>query len=123
MIMLGETCKPECLDSGFVQGIGGLADADATVAVNGNPAFMVGHAVPSAPNPDDLAYFFGSDDFDNSMGGGFAELEVSATMSDGTNDIVSVVTNKVFVPPANETYAYDADGNQTLVTTGTGCCY
>ena len=26
----------------------------------------------------------------------------------------------VFLPPANETYAYDADGNQTLVTTGTG---
>ena len=28
--------------------------------------------------------------------------------------------NRVFVPPANEAYAYDADGNQTLVTTGTG---
>ena len=52
--------------------------------------------------------------------GGFAELEVSATKSDGTNDFVSVATNRVFVPPANETYAYDADGNQTLVTTGTG---
>ena len=83
----------------------GLADADATVAVNGNPAYMVGRAVPSAPNPDDLAYFFGSDDFDNSNSGGFADLEVSAAISDGTNDLVSVVTNKVFVPPANETYA------------------
>ena len=98
----------------------GLADAAATVAVNGNPAYMVGRAAPSAPNPDDLAYFFGSDDFDNSAGGGFAELEVAATMSDGINDLVSVVTNRVFVPPANEAYAYDADGNQTLVTTGTG---
>jgi RHS repeat-associated protein len=68
----------------------------------------------------DLAYFFGSDDFDNSAGGGFAELEISATVNTGTNDLVSVVTNKVFVPPANEAYAYDADGNQTLVTTGTG---
>ncbi|MBQ3342228.1 MAG: hypothetical protein IJG84_10065, partial [Kiritimatiellae bacterium] len=57
---------------------------------------------------------------DNSNSGGFADLEVSAAISDGTNDLVSVVTNKVFVPPANETYAYDADGNQTLVTTGTG---
>ena len=98
----------------------GFADADATVAVNGNPAYMVGRAVPSAPNPDDLAYFFGSDDFDNSNCGGFAELEVSAVVSDGTNDLVSVTTNRVFVPSANETYAYDADGNQTLVTTGTG---
>ena len=91
----------------------GLADADATVAVNGNPAYMVGRAAPSAPNPDDLAYFFGSDDFDNSAGGGFAELEVSATVSNGTNDFVSVSTNRVFVPPANEAYAYDADGNMT----------
>ena len=33
---------------------------------------------------------------------------------------VEAVANRVFVPPANETYAYDADGNQTLVTTGTG---
>ena len=90
----------------------GIADADATVAVNGNPAYALAN--------DDLAYFFGSDDFDNSSGGGFASLEVSATMSDGTNDFVSVSTNRVFVPPANETYAYDADGNQTLVTTGTG---
>ena len=68
----------------------------------------------------DLAYFFGSDDFDNSTGGGLASLEVSAASSDGTNDLVSVVTNRVFVPPANEAYAYDADGNQTLVTTSTG---
>ena len=89
-----------------------LAAADAAVTVNGNPAYALA--------TDDLAYFFGSDDFDNSAGGGFAELEVSATMSDGTNDLVSVVTNRVFVPSANETYAYDADGNQTLVTTGTG---
>ena len=98
----------------------GLAVADATVAVHGNAAYMVGRAVPRAPNPDDLAYFFGSDDFDNSTGGGFASLEVSATVNTGTNDLVSVVTNCVFVPSANETYAYDADGNQTLVTTGTG---
>ena len=90
----------------------GLADADATVAVNGNLAYALASG--------DLAYFFGSDDFDNSAGGGFAELEVSAAISDGTNDLFSVATNRVFVPPANETYAYDADGNQTFVTTGTG---
>ena len=77
---------------------------------------MVGRVVPNAPS----AYFFGSDDFDNSTGGGFAELEVSAVVNAATNDFVSVATNRVFVPPANETYAYDADGNQTLVTTGTG---
>ena len=90
----------------------GLANADATVTVNGNLAYALA--------TDDIAYFFGSDDFDNSVAGGFAELEVSAVVSDGTNDFVSIATNRVFVPPANETYAYDADGNQTLVTTGTG---
>ena len=83
----------------------GLVDADATVAVNGNPAYALASG--------DLAYFFGSDDFDNSATGGFAELEVSATISDATNDLVSVATNRVFVPSANETYAYDADGNMT----------
>ncbi len=98
----------------------GLAAADAAVAVNGNPAYMVGRAAPSAPNPDDLAYFFGSDDFDNSATGGFAELEVSAVVSGGTNEFVSAATNRVFVSPANGTCPYDADGNQTLVTTGTG---
>ena len=83
----------------------GLADADATVAVNGNPAFMVGCAAGgprSVAANEETAYFFGSDDFDNSATGGFAELEVSATKSDGTNDLVSVVTNKVFVPSAND---------------------
>ena len=86
----------------------GLAATNAYVAVNGNEAYRAGD------------YFFGSDDFDNSTGGGFAELEVSAVVNAETNDFVSVVTNRVFVPPASETYAYDADGNQTLVTTGTG---
>ena len=83
----------------------GLADADATVTVNSNLAYALASG--------DLAYFFGSDDFDNSVAGGFAELEVSAVVSDGINDFVSVATNRVFVPPANETYAYDADGNMT----------
>ena len=86
----------------------GLAATNAYVAVNGNEAYRAGD------------YFFGSDDFDNSTVGGFAELEVSAVVSAETNDFVSVATNRVFVPPASETYAYDADGNQTLVTTGTG---
>ena len=34
--------------------------------------------------------------------------------------MTGLATNRVFVPSANEAYAYDADGNQTLVTTGTG---
>ena len=34
--------------------------------------------------------------------------------------MTGLATSRVFVPSANETYAYDADGNQTLVTTGTG---
>ena len=79
----------------------GLAATNAFVAVNGNEAYRAGD------------YFFGSDDFDNSTGGGIAELEVSAVVSAETNDFVSVATNRVFVPPASETYAYDADGNMT----------
>ena len=77
---------------------------------------MVGRVVPNAPS----VYFFGSDDFDNSTGPLWAELETSAVVNGENEDYVSAVTNRVFVPPANETYAYDADGNQTLVTTGTG---
>ena len=34
--------------------------------------------------------------------------------------MTGLATSRVFVPSANETYSYDADGNQTLVTTGTG---
>ena len=79
----------------------GHADADATVTVNENATYRYGE------------YFFGSDEFDNSSARCFAELDVFATISDGTCDFVSVVTNRVFVPPANETYLYDADGNVT----------
>ena len=91
----------------------GLANADATVAVNGNAAYMTTGGPRTVAADEETAYFFGSDDFDNSVAGGFAELEVSAVVSDGINDFVSVATNRVFVPPANETYAYDADGNMT----------
>ena len=49
----------------------------------------------------------------------YAELETRAVLA-GDPAQVEVVTNRVFVPSANETYAYDADGNQTLVTTATG---
>ena len=49
----------------------------------------------------------------------YAELETRAVLA-GDPAQVEAVANRVFVPPTNETYAYDADGNQTLVTTGTG---
>ncbi len=52
-------------------------------------------------------------DFDNSTQFGWAELETYATVSSATNgpDLVSAVTNRVFVPQTPETFAYDADGN------------
>lgn len=52
-------------------------------------------------------------DFNNSTQSGWAELETYATVSSATNgpDLVSAVTNRVFVPQTPETFAYDADGN------------
>ena len=87
----------------------GLAATNAYVSVNGNEAFTVaGRVVPNAPK-----YYFGSDDFDNSARSGWAELETYATVNGPTNDFVSAVTNRVFVPQTPETFAYDADGNLT----------
>ncbi len=93
----------------------GEADPDATVTVNGNPSFRLG------------AYYFGSDNFDNSSSGGFAQLEIYAALaqtdSDGKekDDLVSTVTNQVYLAQSPETFAYDDDdGNQTLIATKTG---
>ena len=77
----------------------GLAATNAYISVNGNEAFRMG------------GYYFGSDDFDNSAQSGWAELETYATVNGPTNDFVSAVTNRVFVPQTPETFAYDADGN------------
>ena len=92
----------------------GEADPDAAVTVNGRPAYRLG------------AYFFGGDVFDNSASGGFARLETYAALAqadaDGNDadDLVSSVTGQVYVAQSPEAFAYDADGNQTLVTTRTG---
>jgi len=92
----------------------GEADPDATVTVNENPTYRLG------------AYFFGGDDFDNSESGGFADLVAYAakaqTDDEGNDavDLVSSVTGQVYVAQSAESFEYDADGNQTLVTTRTG---
>ena len=92
----------------------GEADPDATVTVNGRPAYRLG------------AYFFGGDVFDNSASGGFANLEMYAALgqtdADGNDvaDLVSSVTGQVYVAQSPEAFAYDEDGNQTLITTKTG---
>ena len=92
----------------------GEADPDAAVTVNERPAYRLG------------AYFFGGDVFDNSASGGFARLETYAALAqadaDGNDadDLVSSVTGQVYVAQSPEAFAYDADGNQTLVTTRTG---
>ena len=92
----------------------GEADSDAAVTVNGRPAYRLG------------AYFFGGDVFDNSASGGFARLETYAALAqadaDGNDadDLVSSVTGQVYVAQSPEAFAYDADGNQTLVQTATG---
>ena len=92
----------------------GEAAPEATVTVNENPAFRLG------------SYYFGSDLFDNSSSGGLANLETYATLAqtaangDETEDLVSVETNQVYIAQSPETFAYDDDGNQTLITTKTG---
>ena len=65
----------------------------------------------SAPIP--VRTKVGSGDFDNSAQSGWAELETYATVNGPTNDLVSAVTNRVFVPQTPETFAYDTDGNLT----------
>ena len=88
----------------------GEADPDATVTVNENPTFRLGE------------YYFGSDTFDNSTAGGLANLETYAVLASPTNgpDEISAVTSQVYLAQSPETFAYDDDGNQTLITTKTG---
>ena len=92
----------------------GEADPNATVTVNENPAFRLG------------SYYFGSDLFDNTASSGFANLETYATLAqtaangEETEDLVSSTTNQVYLAQSSETFAYDEDGNQTLITTKTG---
>ena len=92
----------------------GEADPNATVTVNENPTFRFG------------SYYFGSDLFDNSTAGGLAALETYATLAqtvengEEAEDLVSATTNQVYLAHSPETFAYDADGNQTLITTKTG---
>ena len=94
----------------------GEADPSATVTVNENPTFRLG------------SYYFGSDLFDNTAAGGRANLETYAVLreekvgggGEEENDLVSATTNQVYLAQSPETFAYDADGNQTLITTKTG---
>ena len=92
----------------------GEADPNATVTVNENPTFRLG------------SYYFGSDLFDNTATSGLANLETYATLSqtaangDEADDLVSATTNQVYLAHSPETFAYDDDGNQTLITTKTG---
>ena len=92
----------------------GEADPEATVTVNENPTFRLG------------SYYFGSGLFDNTAAGGFANLETYATLAqtsangEEAEDLVSATTNQVYLAHSPEPFAYDDDGNQTLVTTKTG---
>ena len=89
----------------------GYADARATVTVNGNPAFRLG------------GYFFGTEAFDNTESGVDAEVETYAALpsdEEGGDDLVAAVTNRVHVPQSPEIFAYDANGNQTIVETPSG---
>ena len=92
----------------------GEADPNAVVTVNENPTFRLG------------SYYFGSDLFDNTAAGGLANLETYATLSqtaangEEAEDLVSAETNQVYLAQSPEMFAYDDDGNQTLITTKTG---
>ena len=72
------------------------------------------------------SYYFAIDLFDSTAAGGLANLETYATLNqtaangDEADDLVSVETNQVYLAKSPETFAYDDDGNQTLITTKTG---
>ena len=95
----------------------GEADPAAFVTVNENPTFRLG------------SYYFGSDLFDNSRSGRTADLQTYAVKEgvgqgvgvegDG-EDLISSHSDHVSVPQSPESFAYDDDGNQTLITTATG---
>ena len=89
----------------------GYADARAAVTVNGNPAFRLG------------GYFFGTAAFDNTESDVEAQVETYAALpsdGEGGGDLVAAVTNRVHVPQSPEVFAYDANGNQTIVETPAG---
>ena len=92
----------------------GEADPNVTVTVNENPTRRLG------------SYYFGSDLFDNTAASGLANLETYATLAqtaangEETEDLVSSTTNQVYLAQSSDTFAYDDDGNQTLITTKTG---
>ena len=92
----------------------GEADPNAMVTVNENPTFRLG------------SYYFGSDLFDNSTAGGLATLQTYATLAqtaangEEADDLISAETNQVYLAQSPDTFAYDDDGNQTLITAKTG---
>ena len=92
----------------------GEADPNAMVTVNENPTFRLG------------SYYFGSDLFDNTASSGLANLETYATLAqtaangEEADDLISAETNQVYIAQSSETFVYDDDGNQTLITTKTG---
>ena len=79
----------------------GEAATDATVTVNGNPAWRKG------------AYFAGGDSFDNTSSDVFAELATTAVRSTGETDEVESTTGHKFLAQTPETFTYDDDGNMT----------
>ena len=79
----------------------GEAATDATVTVNGNPAWRKG------------AYFAGGDSFDNTSSDVFAELATTAVRSASELDEVESTTGHKFLPQTPETFTYDDDGNMT----------
>ena len=72
------------------------------------------------------SYYFAIDLFDSTAAGGLANLETYATLhqiaanGEEAEDLVSATTNQVYIAQSPETFAYDDDGNQTLIATKTG---
>ena len=50
----------------------------------------------------------------------YATLVQSTVNGEEAEDLVSAMTNQVYIAQSPETFAYDDDGNQTLITTKTG---
>ena len=77
----------------------GEAATDATVTVNGNPAWRKG------------VYFAGGDSFDNTSSNVFAKLTTTAVRATDETDEIESSTGRKFLAQTPETFTYDDDGN------------
>jgi len=80
----------------------GVATNTANVTVNNQPTYRKGN------------YFRAQLPFNNASGAVFQSVTNLAVLYEGTNsDILTNINGNFLLPPSNQTFSYDADGNMT----------